>query len=469
MITLPAVEKEELRSGRRKFMNVRIPLVLLTLTTVSLPAQRSLLLPPENQPIIDFEPVNLVAEDPSKSRLDIIFRVSHDFFIFVRNETGGSSSAFIAQGEITVEIFDRTNASAARQIIRRQIGADQPLPALMRNEFLQGVFSFALQPGEYGIYFEINDLQSDRKFVNREKKVTLGDFGGNRLESSVPLFVDPASRGEGNRRQRFIPLNFGGDAVFGRDFGTVIQFTGDPLSGGPFKVYYRLMREARSKQTLVVHDSVQSENISEGLTLAVEDSGSSPYYKVVPSSLNGLRLAFFKVDGARLNQGSYTLQVDARDGTDNKTIRRSFTVRWFDKPLSLRDIDFAIEAMRPLVGDDVNKWRSLSDNEKDKVFDEYWKAKDETPETALNERQEEYFRRADYAYYQFSSLKQRNGILTDRGKVFVLYGPSSKAERNLLPDKPPRETWYYEAIGKMFIFEDSARNGEYVLIKSESL
>ena len=150
-------------------------------------------------------------------------------------------------------------------------------------------------------------------------------------------------------------------------------------------------------------------------------------------------------------------------------IRRLFNVRWIDMPLSLRDLDFAIGAMGHLIGNEVDKWLSMSGERKLKIFNGYWKAKDETPETTMNEIQEEYFRRADYAYFNYSSLKQKNGIQTDRGKIYMLYGPPTKTERTFPPSQPPHEVWYYKAIGKMFVFEDPSRLGDYQLIKTEPL
>ena len=433
-------------------------------------AQRDFRLPAGLEPVIRYEPINLISEDTAKSRLDINFRISHNYFIFTRNRSKAFAWPFIARVEITVEVFDKTNTSVARELLRKEIGSQEPTSTSAKEDFLQGIFSFELPPAAYGLYFEINDLQSSRRFVERAKKITLRNFKDVRLETSGVSFFEPLEVEDGGP-QRFLPLNLGGDTFFGRNFDGYIEFTGTDLDRGLPTIQYhlRFYNPEKRRNVTIIQDTVSRDHILVGTRLEIERSEGAYLYRLDSSSLSQKYIALLKIDGERLQQGRYDLEVVVRSAREEKTIRRSFDVRWITMPLSLRNIDFAVSAMRHLIGNEVDKWRSMREEEKVKIFNGYWKAKDETPETIFNEVQEEYFRRADYAYRNFSSLRQLNGIQTDRGKIYMLYGPPTKTDRRLAPKRPPQEFWYYQAIGKLFIFEDPSRVGDYQLIKSEPL
>jgi len=77
-----------------------------------------------------------------------------------------------------------------------------------------------------------------------------------------------------------------------------------------------------------------------------------------------------------------------------------------------------------------------------------------------------YFQRVDYAFVTFRTLKEENGVLTDRGRIYILCGKPTKIERSLAPGGPPKEIWTYASLNKEFIFEDSSRQGNYKLIAS---
>ena len=98
----------------------------------------------------------------------------------------------------------------------------------------------------------------------------------------------------------------------------------------------------------------------------------------------------------------------------------------------------------------------------------FWKIRDNTPETPKNEAKEEYRQRiklVDARYKTFS----REGYKTDRGRVYLIYGEPD--EIDLHPndyDKKPHEIWYYHSIegGVMFVFGDVTGYSDYELLHS---
>jgi hypothetical protein len=81
----------------------------------------------------------------------------------------------------------------------------------------------------------------------------------------------------------------------------------------------------------------------------------------------------------------------------------------------------------------------------------------------------EYYYRVDDALRRFSTSRENDGYKTDRGRIYILYGPPQKSERSLQPNSAPTEIWTYDRLHRRFIFIDTEKNGNYVLSQSENL
>jgi len=140
---------------------------------------------------------------------------------------------------------------------------------------------------------------------------------------------------------------------------------------------------------------------------------------------------------------------------------------WPDQPESLRDVDYALESLRFIIPERfLDSLSRGSFESRRNNLENFWKSRDATPETADNPLMTEYYRRVDHARQQFTTLKQRDGTRTDRGKIYILYGPPSASERSLDPASGFTETWTYNHLHKKFIFRDETRDGSYVLVST---
>ncbi len=100
--------------------------------------------------------------------------------------------------------------------------------------------------------------------------------------------------------------------------------------------------------------------------------------------------------------------------------------------------------------------------ERRKRFLAFWKKLDPTPKTERNEAFEEYYRRVQEANRLFSTY--RPGWLTDRGKVYIIYGPPESRERIVDPRTGFYiERWYYPG-NRIFEFVDPTGFGDYRLV-----
>jgi GWxTD domain-containing protein len=70
--------------------------------------------------------------------------------------------------------------------------------------------------------------------------------------------------------------------------------------------------------------------------------------------------------------------------------------------------------------------RLRNDEERDEFVEQFWLRRDPTPNTKTNEFREEHYHRISYANEHFASM--RPGWQTDRGYIFIVYGPPDEIE-----------------------------------------
>lgn len=107
-------------------------------------------------------------------------------------------------------------------------------------------------------------------------------------------------------------------------------------------------------------------------------------------------------------------------------------------------------------------------NTKREFLYNFWKIRDDNPATPKNEIKEEYMNRVALANKNFSRMN-KEGYLTDRGRVLLLYGePDQKDYFPSDAEMKPYENWFYNQIegGVSFIFGDVTGFGNYELLHS---
>jgi GWxTD domain-containing protein len=121
--------------------------------------------------------------------------------------------------------------------------------------------------------------------------------------------------------------------------------------------------------------------------------------------------------------------------------------------------------------------RLQADQERDRFIEQFWEKRDPTPGTPVNERKTEHYRRIEYAQRRWGSAGAP-GWKTDRGQVYIVYGPPDEIEahpsggsaaRLAFSSSDPFEAWGYrrlEGIGHdiLLLFVDADESGDYRLI-----
>ncbi len=162
----------------------------------------------------------------------------------------------------------------------------------------------------------------------------------------------------------------------------------------------------------------------------------------------------------KLLEGEYKLII-LQKGLIIKRIEGK--VFWENKPLTLFDDKFRIKALR-IIGEYDNYKDFDSDYPDYKKLFYFWKKYDPTPETEFNELMNEFYVRVDEAIIRFATIDQKNGALTDMGKVFIKYGEPDNVSRTYSKRNETVEIWEY-ANNKKFVFEDLSGSGKFELLK----
>src|SRR5713226_7340880 len=126
-----------------------------------------------------------------------------------------------------------------------------------------------------------------------------------------------------------------------------------------------------------------------------------------------------------------------------------------------------------------------TNEEREQFIESFWQRRDPTPDTVENEFKEEHYRRIAYANERFASGVP--GWRTDRGRIYIIWGPADEIESHPSGgsyERPPEEgggttstypyeKWryrYLEGIGNdvNLEFVDPSSSGEYRLTMDPS-
>lgn len=98
----------------------------------------------------------------------------------------------------------------------------------------------------------------------------------------------------------------------------------------------------------------------------------------------------------------------------------------------------------------------------------FWKARDENPSDDYNQSYTSYLKRVEECNLRFRAMS-KEGWMTDRGRVYLIYGEPSEIERypNQIETRP-YEIWSYHSLegGVFFIFADLFGFSDYQLVHS---
>ena len=389
------------------------------------------------------------------SRLDIYAAIPYTSLRFL-NVRG----VFEAQYEMTTSVFELLRDNKAGALIQESTWQDQvsvyQFGATQASQNIaHTTHAFDLDPGSYFVQVRMRDLASEQQFETN-LIVEARDYTGD-LKLSDLILVS----GYDLSSQSIAPVV--SDRVF----------TSDPS----FKVFYELYAD-QPGQVQIVQEVIRTPK-SRGLPLlrwlfrswlSDDAQGEISYTVDEKRQLRaGRNPSLVTIPVSEFESGEYLVRVRVEDleGNTLDHAERAVTMEWADEAeYQGRDIDQAIAQLKYIAK--PRELREIRDaktkSERMERFLAFWEKRDPTPNTAENERMDEYYDRIDYANRHYTG--SNSGWKTDRGHTLILYGEPDEivgTAADVAIDQP-YEVWHYHRIGRRFVFVDRAGTGRFELV-----
>ena len=184
--------------------------------------------------------------------------------------------------------------------------------------------------------------------------------------------------------------------------------------------------------------------------------------------------------GGKTVERSAAFTMAALDETLEKDVVRREAARVTDEGFfeAMNEEEIAI-AQEPLSlvaeGGEMSKWsKDLSLRAKRRFMTEFWKRRDPTPETPVNETRQLFYDAVAYAEktYGESGRAARPGWKTDRGRIYVKNGsPDETLDRVQAGRSLPYQVWRYRrGRDRYYVFADRSNGiGIYQLVHSNDV
>ncbi|MCC6349132.1 MAG: GWxTD domain-containing protein [Candidatus Eisenbacteria bacterium] len=133
--------------------------------------------------------------------------------------------------------------------------------------------------------------------------------------------------------------------------------------------------------------------------------------------------------------GGYELEFKAWQEGDAKALmrRERFSIGW-QPDTWLRSAAEANDEVHFLLESGAEEeFVRMHPGEQEAYLEEFWRRRDPTPETALNEALETFRARIRYANANFTRTGLERGMFSDMGRVYIRYGEPSEILRQVIP------------------------------------
>jgi GWxTD domain-containing protein len=387
-------------------------------------------------PQLYFDLLCFAADQSKESRLDVYVEVPYEDLHFARD-----NDVFYSSYDVTVDVNDSLNKLVTEKIWTEKVETKEYDESISPHAGNLSQKSFLLPPGTYEVTVQVSDNDT-KKTTRGRRKLTVRDFAAPPVCMSDIMLVNRLAT---DKEKKVVYPNISANVA--------------NLSAG-FYVFFELYNRLGADSARIIMNTLNAR----GDTVQRDTSTQALGAERKP--------LFVKIDGSRLGAGEYTLGADAapfglKGGTAVPPVHaaalRAFTVHWRGVPVSITDLDLAIDELQYITDKDkIDEMKKAPAADKRELFREFWKKKDPTPNTERNELMEEYYNRVAYANKHFSHYV--DGWKTDMGMVHIIFGPPSNIERHPFDiDSKPYEVWTYYDLNREFIFVDATGFGDYRL------
>ena len=381
--------------------------------------------------------ISFASSDSSRPRLDVYIQVGYPTLTFVKE-----NDRYSASYEISLTLYDSLDVLTSEKMWTEEIKGvtfDQSVGA---GAYSLTERSIDVAPGKYRLEVVMRDIESKatRHLVRR---VVVPDFP--RFPFSLSGIMIVSHMAQIGAKRSLTPS-------VSSNLGTLNE---------PVYAFF----EAYNNRTKI-------DSIRYSASIVNAKGERQMGFDTLETVHRGKNDVLLMIDQRALPVGDYVLDIKAIDlhgsseaDSSIAESKRSFMMRWRGMPVSLKDLDVAIEQLRYIAKDsDIDNIKNAPTlEEKQKRFLDFWKKRSTNPNAQRNIRMEEYYARVDYANRHFSHYI--DGWRTDMGMVYIIFGAPSNVDRHPYDmDAKPYEVWSYYDLNHQFVFVDESGFGDYRLL-----
>jgi GWxTD domain-containing protein len=402
--------------------------------------------------------------------VEIYYSIFRNYLKFVPEENG-----WMATFTFKAEIWQDDSVLTMDQW--QNTSSVDSLEHITSTQKLFGLGSFAVEPGNYRLKVQLTDLNSR---YEREKELPLNieSFATAKLAISD---IELATRIQSNAEKNLFYKN--GYMVIPNPN----QFYG---TGMPLLTFY--------SEIYNLCDVNMPDTANYSVQYRILDGDGQPVREFPPKVRKKPGESAVEASGMNIisfRSGTYFLELDVVNLANNERAskqKKFFIYREGDmalpdstarrlaeeklqasmerlyKDMPVAGLDQEFDAAKYIATKEEKKiFKTLDVSGKQAFLLEFWKRRDNTPETAQNEFRDDYLKLVNTANKEFSGFK--DGYKSDRGRVLLMYGVPDEIERfPLNMEHKEHHIWKYFSIqgGVIFIFVDKQGFGSLELVHS---
>jgi GWxTD domain-containing protein len=375
----------------------------------------------------------------NKFRCVLTYKIKFGNLFFIKAE-----KKFVAEYSFSFEVFQKEKF-VKRIFSNKKVTTDKYNNTLNNNAYSEGIVSFDITEGKYLIKPVILLKNTDI-----EAKLLPFTISVDSTNIYQPYFI-----------KNKIPLCKEGKFVL-ENLQNSIPFT-------EYKVNMLIPlynnNKAQNIKVLFIQDN---RIIIEQKEFKHEILNTEPHIcgnEIILSKFNNKsKTKFIKIESinSKLYEGNVNIVIEINE----KKFSFPVSVIWDNKPITLSNTETATEYLEILglsdVADDI---LNFPEDKRYNALFNYWKKFDDDTTTVFNPALEEFYTRIDYVITHFNSVGKHDGIETDRGKMYVIYGKPDNVERKYSNVYNIMEIWEYKSIDKKIYFSDKTGTGNFKRIK----
>ena len=359
-------------------------------------------------------------------KMTAFLEIPYNSLQFIKRNNG-----FYASYDASIILQDKNGKQIFRSMWSDSISTDDYMHTQSRFRNRKHYSNVTIGKGKYVILSDLYDKDT-RKKGNKKKKI---DYTRqNKIPSLMEPIVIANLKGEWGFGSDKFPIT--GRKVTSIDKGLTVLLSGF-VGDSPYLIETNIIGNNDEKELSIINNETN----------------------------DGFFIHTINLDKEYLNSLNLKLEIKLIQSNKEKKVVKNITI--YKPGLSgfVNNIENSFQQMKYiLTKTERNNAKGKKGKELEDVFLEYWKLRDPTPETYLNELMEEYYIRVNYVNDYFN-MSWKAGWETDFGMIYILFGPPDEIQRSNINSSSSSvyQVWYYNRINKQFVFKDQNGFGDYRL------